>query len=60
MWNIQGRLGSKRRMAEERNTTLGTKAHWGRDRTREDSSRLGDKKGTGSMLPARKEGTLYE
>ena len=27
---------------------------------RENGSRLGNKKGTGSMLPVRKEGTLYK
>ena len=63
MRSIQGRLGSKRRMErrrKKRNAAPDAKAHRGRDRKREDGNRLGDEKGTGSMLPVQKKGTLYE
>jgi len=60
-WNIQGRLGLKRRMEreeKERNANPNTEAYGSRNRQGEDGSRLGSKEGTGSMLPVRKKGTL--
>jgi len=60
MRSIQGRLGSKRRMAEERSITPDAKAHRGRDRKEEDDSRLDGKENTGSMLPVWKKGALHE
>jgi len=56
--NIQGRLGSKRRMAEKGGAAPGAKAHWGRNRKRQDGSGLGSKEGIGSMLPVWQKGAL--
>jgi len=51
--NIQGRLGSERRLERRRKeggTAPGAKTYWGRNRKRKDGSGLDGKEGIGSML----------
>jgi len=58
--STQGRLGSKRRMAEKGNAAPDDKTYRSRDRERKNGSRLGNKEGTDGMPLVQKKGAFHE